>query len=101
MASLNSLYIKKETLQKMLDVLNKKNEKGIELTVSINDEVNNYDQNVGAFVSQSKEQRDAKKEKFYVGNGRTFWTDGKIKVPEKIETVKAEVVTQDEDEDPF
>lgn len=101
MASLNSLYIKKETLQKMLDVLNKKNEKGIELTVSINDEVNNYDQNVGAFVSQSKEQRDSKKEKFYVGNGRTFWTDGKIKVPEKIETVKAEVVTQDEEDDPF
>lgn len=96
MASLNSLYIKKETLEKILQVINKKAEKGIELTVAINDEGNQYDQNVSGYVSQTKEQRDAKKERFYVGNGKTFWTDGTIKVPVKTETVEAETVQDDD-----
>jgi hypothetical protein len=39
--------------------------------------------NVSAFVSQNKEERDSKKEKFYVGNGRVFWTDGNISVAEQ------------------
>lgn len=99
MASLNSLYLKKETLEKILQVLNKKDEKGIELTILINDESNQYDQNVAAYVSQTKEQRDAKKERFYVGNGRTFWTDGTIKVVQKAEKVEAETVTNSNDEE--
>ena len=62
----------------MIDVLERKQENGIELTISINDTTNNYNQNVSAFVAQTKEQREAKTNKFYVGNGRTVWTDGKI-----------------------
>lgn len=88
MSSLNSLYIKKETLKTLYETLEKKNEKGVSLTVSINDEPRVFEhsgnkilQNVSAFVSQSKEERDNKKQKFYVGNGKTFWTDGKISVP--------------------
>ena len=78
MASLNSLYLKLSTLKEMVDVLERKQENGIELTISINDTTNNYNQNVSAFVAQTKEQREAKTNKFYVGNGRTVWTDGKI-----------------------
>ena len=78
MSSLNSLYLKLSTLKEMVDVLERKQENGISITVSINDEVNNYGQNISAFVSQTKEQREAKANKFYVGNGRTVWTDGKI-----------------------
>ena len=62
----------------MVDVLERKQENGISITISINDEVNNYGQNISAFVAQTKEQREAKTNKFYVGNGRTVWTDGKI-----------------------
>ncbi len=87
MSSLSSIYLKKETLQTLLDVVTKKGEKGLELTVSLSDETNQYEQNVSAWVSQSKEQREAKKERFYAGNGKTFWTDGKITVAVK----KAEV----------
>lgn len=83
MASLSDLYIKTETLETMLNVLKKRGDKGISITVSINDEGNQWGQNVSAYVSQSKEEREAKKQKFYVGNGRTFWTDGKIAVAEK------------------
>jgi len=78
MSSLNSLYLKLSTLKEMVDVLERKQENGISITVSINDEVNNYGQNISAFVAQTKEQREAKANKFYVGNGRTVWTDGKI-----------------------
>jgi phage I-like protein len=75
MKSLNSLYIKKEILQKLLHVLEKKQEKGVEITISISDEKDKYNQNISAYVSQTKEQRESKKERFYVGNGKTFWTD--------------------------
>ena len=82
MASLNDLYIKEETLDILLKTIRKKGEKGISLTVSINDEANQWGQNLSAYVSQSKEDR-VKKDRFYVGNGKTFWTDGKIAVAEK------------------
>src|SRR5690606_18867969 len=91
MASLNDLYIKEETIDILLKTIRKKGEKGISLTVSINDETNKWGQNVSAYVSQSKEDREAKKNRFFVGNGKTFWTDGKISVAEK----KAENVVQD------
>lgn len=105
MASLNDLYIKKETLEVILKTIEKKGDKGISLTVSINDESNQYGQNLSAYVSQSKEDREAKKDRFYVGNGKTFWTDGKITVAEKQQNdsvVSDAVVFDDEDEDlPF
>ena len=83
MATLSSIYIKKETLQKMLDVLNKKQGdegKGISITISQNDESNQYGQNVSSWVSQSKEQREAKKERFFIGNGKVFWSNGEAKI---------------------
>ena len=83
MASLNSIYIKKEKLQTLLNAMEKKGLTGIELTVNISDEENQYGQNVNMFVAQTKEERDAKKDRFYLGNGNTFWTDGKIQVFKK------------------
>jgi len=83
MGSLASLYIKKETLKTLLDVLEKKTGKesnGIEMTISINDDSNDYGQNLSAYISQTNEQRDAKKPRFFTGNGKVFWTDGKISV---------------------
>lgn len=103
MGSLAEIYIKKETLATLLKVVEKKGEKGVSITLSINDETNAYGQNVSGFVSQSKEQREVKKEKFYVANGSVFWTDGKISKAVKAEEVKAEVVSTDgtEDDLPF
>lgn len=87
MAHLAELYIKAETLQKVLDTLNAKKEKnGVSLTISVNDEVNQYGQNVSSYVSQSKEDRENKKPKFYVGNGKVFWSDGNSPLVPKKET---------------
>jgi len=89
MSSLNSLYLKLDTLETLVKTLKAKNEKGIGITLSINDDVNDYDQNISAFVSQTKEQREAGAKRFYVGNGKTFWTDGKITVAKKKEVHNA------------
>jgi len=93
MASLNNVYFKKETLKTLLETLEKKGDKGISITVALNDDTNEWGQNISAYVSQSKEEREAKKARFYVGNGKTFWTDGKVTVAEK-ETVSEKNVNK-------
>lgn len=99
MSSLSNIYIKVETLETLLKVVKAKAEKGLSIDISISDEANKYEQNVTAYVSQTKEQREAKKEKFYVGNGKTFWTDGKISVPKKAETHDATLIAKEEEAD--
>lgn len=100
MSSLSSIYIKKETLKTLLEVVEKKGEKGIEITVSTNEETNEYGQNISAFVAQTKEQREEGKKKFYIGNGKVFWTDGKISVAEKKQqTSQQNQPNDDEDGD--
>ena len=106
MSSLSNLYLKKETLETLLKGVNAKNLNGIDITVSINDEVKTFEgkngtvvQNVSAFVSQNKEERDSKKEKFYVGNGRVFWTDGNISVAEQPQNNVANGKKKEEEHD--
>lgn len=86
MSALGEIYIKAEKIEKILSVLKSKNMKGISITLSINDESNDYGQNISAYASQSKEDRDNKKEKFYIGNGKVFWTDGKVTIGTKKES---------------
>ena len=99
MGSLNSLWLSEEKLKTLLDTVQRKKEKGVELTVSINDETNQWGQNVSAYVSQTKEQREAKKDRFYVGNGKCFWTDGTIKVATKPEENQGDAATSSSDEE--
>jgi hypothetical protein len=87
MGSLSNVYIKKETLEVLLKTIEAKGEKGVSIDISINETSNDYGQNLSAYVSQTKEQRESKTPRYYVGNGKCFWTDGVIKVAEK----KAEV----------
>jgi hypothetical protein len=57
--------------------------KYINYTASINDEQDKYGNNVAITLQQTKEQREAKEKKVYVGNGKVAWTDGKIEVAKK------------------
>ena len=88
--TLADFFIKKETLETVLKVINAKNQPGISLQIGINDETNQWGQNVSVCVSQTKEEREAKKDKYYVGNGKVFYTDGKITKAEKKDIPKAE-----------
>jgi len=106
MSSLSEIFIKKETLEILVATLNKKTDedaKGVKIQISISDTSNDYGQNVSAIVSQSKEQREQKVKPFYVGNGKTFWTDGKISIAAKKEAVQAATIptTKEGDGLPF
>ena len=50
----------------------------LNLVVHTRDELSQYGQNAGVYYSQSKEERDAKEKKQYLGNGKVIWTDGNI-----------------------
>ena len=55
-------------------------------TLSLNDETNGYGQNVSVWESQTKEQQAAKEQRNFVGNGKVVWTDGNVKVADKVTT---------------
>jgi hypothetical protein len=59
------------------------------LTISVSDETR-YGNNVAITDSQTKEERDAKKPKNYLGNGKVVWTDGNIVLAEKEEILEQE-----------
>ena len=90
MSTLISGYVTREKLQEILQALDAKAQrgdaaggKGFAYTISVNEETNQYGQNCSMYAEQNKEQRDAKAPKFYIGNGKVFWTDGKITIATK------------------
>ncbi len=68
----------------------------INLTMSVNDETR-YGNNVGVYVSQTQEEREAKKPKTYLSNGRVVWNNGTIVNAEKQE--QQEQVAQEVESD--
>lgn len=53
-------------------------------TIAVNDETR-YGNNVAFMDSQTKEEREAKMPKTYLGNGKVVWTDGKVTLAEREE----------------
>jgi hypothetical protein len=51
--------------------------KFLNVTITINDEVDKFGNNASIFESQSKEEREAKTPKNYLGNGKVIWTSEK------------------------
>ena len=106
MAHLSEIYIKIDVLETLLKTVKAKGEKGLSITISSNDDPGQYGQNLWAYVSQSKEDREAKKPRFTVGNGKNFWSDGKPPfIPERqgqgAAIVQDAQVVDDGDELPF
>ena len=66
------------------------------LTISVGDETR-YGNNVAFIDSQTKEERDAKVAKNYLGNGKVVWTDGTVKLAEREEKVAVAVDEQSGD----
>ena len=46
------------------------------ITITLNDEVDNYGNQGPVVVEQSKEEREAKAPKVYLGNVKVVWTNG-------------------------
>jgi len=54
--------------------------KYLNLTIAINDEINQYGQNVSCWEAQTSEDRKEKVERNYVGNGKVVFTEGLVSV---------------------
>jgi hypothetical protein len=83
MSSLLNLSIRVDKLPREKFVMGKDGAVYFNFTVAVNDDANQFGQNVSAYDSQTKEERDAKKAKNYLGNGTVVWTDGNIKAVKK------------------
>lgn len=106
MAAITEVYFKIESLELLINEAKQKCQKGISVTFSINDEANQFGNNVSGFISQTSDERTAKTPKKYVGNGKVVWENGIIiKAEQKIqksETTTQQPVQQQSDEDlPF
>jgi len=66
------------------------------LTISVQDETR-FGNNVAFMDSQTKEERDAKVAKNYLGNGKVVWTDGNVKLAEREEEAAKVEATADTD----
>ena len=68
--------------------------KYLALTVSVNDDLDQFDNNVSCWESQSKEERESKVTRNFLGNGRVVWTNGTIQTAPKLkpkdDTVKGD-----------
>ena len=64
------------------------------LTISLNDDTR-YGNNVAIMDSQTKEEREAKAQRNYLGNGKVVWTNDIINLPEKEEAVSTPAVSND------
>ena len=80
-------------------IINGKKGKYLPITITLNDELDNYGNNGPVTVQQTKEERDAKVEKVYLGNVKVVWTNGdnvaaapKSETPVAPAQVKEEVV---------
>lgn len=54
-----------------------KGEKGtyLSMTVALNDETDSYGNNVSCWVEQTKEERDSKSQRTFLGNGKVVWSN--------------------------
>jgi hypothetical protein len=66
---------------KKTDIYEGKKGKYLSITVFINDEVDDYGNDASFIISQTKEQREAKEARVYLGNGKV---SGRKKEPETI-----------------
>ena len=55
------------------------------ITIVLNDELGQYGDTGYIQTEQTKEERDAKVQKTYLGNGKVVWTDGTVTLAEREE----------------
>jgi len=102
MATLASASIDVTKIDKSKLIDGKKG-KYLPLTFSVNNEVDQFGNNVSIFISQTKEERESKAPKTYLGNGKVVWTDGsnvdvqrEDSIPTKTASLKTPVDVEDD-----
>lgn len=76
MGAIISASIDLAKIDKSKIVAGKNGAKYYNILISVNDEKNQYGQDVSISENQSKEEREGGQKKNYIGNGKTIWTGG-------------------------
>ena len=84
-------------------IINGKKGKYLPITITINDELDNYGNNGPVTVQQTKEERDAKVEKVYLGNVKVVWSNGQnVEAETKTTAAQPKIKTEEPEDDlPF
>ena len=64
-------------------IIEGKKGKYIPITITVNNDVDAYGNHGPVCVAQSKEEREAKEQRTYLGNASVVWTDGEFPSPVK------------------
>jgi hypothetical protein len=77
--------------------------KYLPVTITINDELDQFGNNGPIIVEQTKEEREAKVDKVYLGNVKVIWTNGDnvAAAPREGQPQQAAAVPQPADDLPF
>lgn len=75
MASIVKFSINLDKIDKT-KIINGKKGKYLPLTLTLNNDVDQYGNQGPVIMEQSKEEREAKADKIYLGNAAVVWTDG-------------------------
>ena len=100
MSTLINASIRVDKLPKEKFVIGKDGAVYYNITISVQDETR-YGNNVALTDSQTKDERDAKVAKNYLGNGKVVWTDGNVVLAEKENNSKGEVAEKEAADLPF
>ena len=74
MGKLINAQINKSKFQGLVHYTNKRTgEESVNVTISLNDAPDQYGNNASIWISQTKEERDAKTPKVYIGNGKVIY----------------------------
>jgi hypothetical protein len=92
MAQLLAVSIDLTKIDKSQIVEGKNGGKYVNVTLSVNDEDDKFGNNVSLWQSQSKEDREAKASRNFLGNGKKLWSDdskpqGKVSAPAKDDSL--------------
>lgn len=71
------------------------------ITLSVNDEDDQFGNNVSVWESQSKEERDDKEDRNFLGNGKVVWSSQSSETPKKTSSKKASKQDDEDDDLPF
>ena len=82
-------------------IVDGKKGKYLPITITLNDDFDNFGNQGPITVAQSKEERDAKEPKTYLGNVKVVWTNGEFPEPAPREDqpqpqAKKQVVKEDD-----
>ena len=88
-------------------IINGKKGKYLPIAITVNDEVDQFGNHGPVVVDQSKEEREAKVAKVYLGNSKVVWSNGTFPEPVKLDQSAAaaapqpQAASQVEDDLPF